>query len=63
MCALPLASFPEPYRRPGGDAARAAQAARDRLGYGDTTSGLVEYEPEEVAAASEVDSVWGFWWA
>ena len=34
--------LPTPITDPG----RAERAARERLGYGDTTSGLVEYEPE-----------------
>ncbi len=48
----------EPVRDP----ARADRAARERLAYADTTSGSVEYEPEEVLAATLVDCVWSFWW-
>lgn len=48
---------------PIADPSTAVRAARERLAYGDTTAGAgFEYEPEEVAAANLVDTVWTFWW-
>jgi hypothetical protein len=48
--------------RPLTDHDLARTAAIERIGYADTTSGVRDYDPEEVLAATKVDTVWRFWW-
>lgn len=57
--AITKLALPEPLDDPD----VALRAARERLCYGDTTSGAgFEYDPDDVAAANLVDTVWSFWW-